>query len=497
MSSTAFVVDSIAVTDGDEPTVSLRGTLTGVAPQEIALIGARQRLAAPLQVTGDRWSASLSLLASRWGGPLLPPPSGRYRLDAESFTGAISVRATLPDPLLIPDVAAIEFAVSDTLELKLSAPLYETERGLAQQTRLEAAYRTGQPEPINAVFFESFYGQNASCNPLAIDRELTRQRPDVMRYWSVADASVAVPDGAVRLIEGSEQWWRVRASARLLVVNDWLRNRYQKRPHQTVLQTWHGTPLKRIALSRRGIRPRPALASLRERSRWDMMLSQNEHSTRTFRRAYAYFGPIWQDGYPRNDILVTGDAAAIRTRLGIADDVTVLLYAPTWRDDRPDEIDLLQTARFAETLGDKYVTLLRGHSRTLRPGTDVRAHNVIDVTSYPDISELFLVADALITDYSSVMFDYTVTGKPVLFFTPDLEDYRDRLRGFYFDLLDVAPGPVARTSDELLTLVHELDTLGDRFATPYRAWQQRFNPNDDGHASARVVARLLERGALG
>ncbi|WP_166874071.1 CDP-glycerol glycerophosphotransferase family protein [Salinibacterium sp. ZJ450] len=496
MSSTAFVVDSIAVSDGDQPTLRLAGTLTGAAPQEIELIGARQRLAAPLEVIGERWSASLPLLGSRWGGPPLPPPSGRYRLDAASFTGAITVRAVLPDPLLIPDVAALEFAVTDTLELKLTPPLYETERGPAQQSQLEAAYRAAQPEPINAVFFESFYGQNASCNPLAIDRELRRQRPDVMRYWSVADASVAVPEGAVRLIEGSEQWWRVRASARLLVVNDWLRNRYRKREHQTVLQTWHGTPLKRIALSRRGIRPRPALASLRERSRWNIMLSQNPHSTRTFRRAYAYFGPIWQDGYPRNDILVTGDAAAIRRRLGIADDVTVLLYAPTWRDDRPDEIDHLQTARFAQTLGDGYVTLIRGHARTLRPGTDVRAPNVIDVTSYPDISELFLVADALITDYSSVMFDYTVTGKPVLFFTPDLADYRDRLRGFYFDLLEVAPGPVANTSDELLTLVRELDSLGDRFAPRYRAWQQQFNPNDDGQAAARVLAKLLERGAI-
>ncbi|WP_157156663.1 CDP-glycerol glycerophosphotransferase family protein [Diaminobutyricimonas sp. LJ205] len=490
---TKLVVDTVTLDTHDSPVVRLAGTFAGAAPDQVILIGARQRLAAPTDVAGDRWSASVPLIASRWGGAPMPGAAGRYRLHGDS----VAVRASLPEPILLPDVAEVQFAITDTLELKLSAPLGVTERGPKQQARLEAEYHAARPEPMNAIFFESFYGQNVSCNPRALDRAFARLRPDLPRYWSVADASIEVPEGAIQLIEGSAEWWRVRAAARLLIVNDWLRNRYRKRAYQTVLQTWHGTPLKRIALSRRGLRVRPMLATLRERSRWSVMLSQNEHSTRIFRRAYAFFGPIWQEGYPRDDVLLTGNPASVRSRLGIDPGKTVLLYAPTWRDDRPDEVDHLDAARFAAELGDDYVVLVRGHARTLQPGADVRGNNVIDVTSYPDVSELFVVADVLITDYSSVMFDYTVTGKPVLFFTPDLEHYRDELRGFYFDLAPVAPGPIARTTDELLDLVRGRDAVAAHYAEKYRVWQQRFNPDDDGRAADRVVAKLIDRGVFG
>ena len=118
------------------------------------------------------------------------------------------------------------------------------------------------------------------------------------------------------------------------------------------------------------------------------------------------------------------------------------------------------------------------------------------MTSYPDVSELFLVADALITDYSSVMFDFSVTGKPILFFTPDLERYREVLRGFYFDLIAVAPGPVVRSADELVALVRGLDASRDDYAEKYAAWRARFNPRDDGHAAERVIARVLSEGIL-
>jgi CDP-glycerol glycerophosphotransferase len=280
----------------------------------------------------------------------------------------------------------------------------------------------------------------------------------------------------------------------VLIVNDWLRKRFRKRRGQTVMQTWHGTPLKRIALDRPGTRLRAAIASRRESSHWDLMLAQNQFSADVFRSAYAFGKPIWQEGYPRDDVLRTGDGTAIRKRLGIPDKATVVLYAPTWRDDRPGKVDHLDVASFSKELGAGFVTLIRGHSRTLRPGADVIADGVLDVTGYPDISELFLVADVLITDYSSVMFDFSVTGKPIYFFTPDLVHYRDRLRGFYFDLLAEAPGPVVTDPAELVRLVRTPDA--DQYAERYAAWQAKFNPRDDGRAGERVVARLIAEGLL-
>ena len=493
------VVDTVVVTTGQLPSIVFEGP--GEAPAEFRLQASRQVLPAELIALGNRWSARVPLLVSNWNGPLLPARSGRYSVIATASDGSrmsLQKPAELPAPQLLPGVIRVMVTSTDrTLMVALSAPLTDRERGRLQQASLESDYRAAKDEPLNAVFFESFYGQNASCNPLAIDRAIARLRPDVARYWSVADASVSVPSGAIALIEGSSEWWRIRGSARLLVVNDWLRKRLRKRRYQTVLQTWHGTMLKKLALSRVGLGLRPAIATLRERGRWDILLAQNSYSRGIFRKAYAFTGSVWEEGYPRDDVLLTGDAAATRDRLGISSGVTVLLYAPTWRDDRPDHVDHLDVARFAELLGDEYVTLIRGHSRTLLPGEDVRAPNVLDVTGYPDISELFLVADALITDYSSVMFDFTVTGKPVFFFTPDLNHYREKLRGFYFDLIPVAPGPVVTTVAELAALVRDRDNVRRQFTEKYRAWRERFNPRDDGHAADRVVQRLLAEGIIG
>lgn len=465
------------------------------------LRGARLSIDGTVEATGTGWTARFPLLVARWRGEPLPPPSGSYLLVLGAEDGNPRTAATtgvLPDAVLVDGLFLAEITRSeDSLALQLSAPLASAERGPERQAVLEQEYRLAKYAPLNAVFFESFYGQSATCNPLALDREFARARPDITRYWSVVDASVAVPEGSIALIEGSADWWRIRGSARLLVVNDWLRNRFRKRSFQTVLQTWHGTPLKKIALSRPGVGVRTALATIRERSRWSILLSQNPHSTAVFRSAYAYLGTIWNEGYPRDDALVSGGTAAIRDRLGIADDVTVVLYAPTWRDDRPEHVDHLDVAAFTDALGPGYLTLIRGHSRTLRPGRDVRASNVLDVTGYPDVTELFHVADVLITDYSSVMFDYSVTGKPIFFFAPDLDRYREQLRGFYFDLDEAAPGPVVQQANELVELVLARDTVRATYAEKYAAWQARFNPRDDGHAAERVVARLLKRKAIG
>ncbi|WP_411701227.1 CDP-glycerol glycerophosphotransferase family protein [Conyzicola sp.] len=489
-SSPATTIDSIAVEAAPVPRLVVSGTgrVAGVM-----LRGPRQDLPGTVEQAGERFTATVPLLVSRWGGPVLPAPSGSYALALDA-----AVIAPLPDPVLAAGLLRAEVvAGGSSLTVDVSAPLTDDERGPQAQAALEARYRSAKPAPINAVFFESFYGQSATCNPLAIDREFAATRPEVPRYWSVVDASVEVPQGSIAVIEGSAEWWRIRGSARLLVVNDWLRNRYRRRSFQTVLQTWHGTPLKKIALARPGVTLRAALATVRERGRWNIMLAQNQHSASVFRSAYAFLGPIWQEGYPRDDALVGGNGASIRERLGIADDVTVLLYAPTWRDDRPEHVDHLEVAAFTDALGPGYITLIRGHSRTLLPGRDVRASNVLDVTGYPDVSELFLAADALITDYSSVMFDYSVTGKPMFFFAPDLEHYREQLRGFYFDLDEAAPGPVVQNASELVDLVLDRERVGVEYADKYVAWQERFNPRDDGRSAERIVARLVARKAIG
>ena len=472
--------------DSAEPTLILGGT--GPRPQRVTLTGRRATVSARPTGRGTTWTARLPLRAARWGGPELPLPSGEYRLHIEAAGGAaVPVTASLPATLTATVRVQLD---GDVLSVRPPIDVaYDSGEG---QAALERRYATRPQGLENAVFFESFYGRNASCNPRAIDRELARVAPGVTRYWSVVDLSVQVPDGAIAVVEGSPQWWRARGAARLLVVNDWLRRRYERRAGQVVLQTWHGTPLKRLALHRPGFDPRRMLAVLRESRRWDVLLAQNPYGERVLRKAYAFLRrPVWVEGYPRNDTLVTGDGAKARAALGIGADERVILYAPTWRDDRDTMVDFLDLQKLAADTGA--VLLVRGHSRTILPGSDTHGARLIDVTAYPDIAELLVVADAVITDYSSVMFDYTATGKPIVFFTPDLADYRERLRGFYFDLAAHAPGPLVTTQDEL-TAALATEGIPPEYAQRYEQWRERFNARDDGHAAERVGARILDQG---
>ncbi len=464
----------------------------------VRLEGARARVDAPV-VTGGGLSVRLPLLLERWGASGLALPSGDYRLtlDGEVPTSRVLVDVQLPPHFAHPLFRAELHATAGGLVLRVGAPLADDERGRRNQRRLERAYRRIRHAPEDAVFLESFYGQSASDNPLGIARMLRRMRPDVTRYWSVIDGSVAVPEGDVRLIEGSREWWRVRGTARVLIVNDWLRKRYHRRPHQHVLQTWHGTMLKRLALDRAGVGIRTRIAVRRESARWDALLAQNAYSARIFRSAYAFHRGTWDEGYPRNDRLVTGaDADAIRRAVGIPQGARVVLYAPTWRDDRTEMVDYLDLTSFARELGDDHVLLVRGHSRTLRYGRDLEADGLIDVTSYPNVADLLEVADVLVTDYSSVMFDFSATGRPVVFFTPDLAHYSSDLRGFYFDLLAEAPGPVVRTREELLDAIADADAARERYRQQAARWRERFTPLDDGDAGRRVVQRMIDAGWL-
>jgi CDP-glycerol glycerophosphotransferase (TagB/SpsB family) len=362
--------------------------------------------------------------------------------------------------------------------------------------------RAGQAGDVSAdceltgrVFFESFNGRNVSCNPAAIDRELARRAPLVERTWSVVDERTPVPDGARAVVVGSSQWRSARDEAELVVLNDWIDDDWRPRRSQFVLQTWHGTPLKRIALGRRDLSLRAAAAVVKQSTRWSAMLAQSPSASRVLRRAYAVLRPMWVDGYPRNDVVVVGDDDGVRPALGVSTP-KVVLYGPTWRDGALDAPDLLDLQAFAEGLGSEWTVLARGHARTMGARTATVGDRVLDVTLYADVSPLLATADVLVTDYSSVMFDFSATRRPMVFFVPDQEEYAAQNRGFYWDLANRAPGPLVRTTQECVEAVLAAGEDRSRWQERYAAWRAEFNPLDDGEASRRVVDRLLARGVL-
>lgn len=497
-----------AFVDGDRPRLELRIRLDDgqLRPWGIRLQGARGRIEQALvrdRATGEM-RASLPLLGRRWGHDRLALPSGRYRLlllaeGAEPSGRLAPPPASAPHgaPVLAHELFRAELhSEAGGATLTVGPPLRDDERGPDAQRRQQERYERAVIPIRDAVFFESFYGRSASDNPAGIDSALVRLRPDLTRYWSVIDASVPVPEGATRVVEGSRAWWDARGGSRLLVVNDWLRKRWRRRPQQRVLQTWHGTMIKRLAIDRQKLGLRTRIAVLRERDRWDMLLAQNSYAADIFRSAYAFRKPIWLEGYPRNDILIRGDPAPIRAKLGVPVGARVVLYAPTWRDDRTEMVDYLDLESFADALPPGDLLLVRGHSRTLPFGRDLEGSRLLDVTGYPDMAELLLAADVLVTDYSSVMFDFASTERPMIFYTPDLEHYSAELRGFYFDLLAEAPGPVVETREALLDVLATIELRSTVFEGARIAWRERFAPHDDGNAGERVVRRLIDEGYL-
>lgn len=401
----------------------------------------------------------------------------------------------------------------------LAARFHTWQDGGSARRVLAEARRLALPvsalvEP-GGIFFESYYGRQVSCNPLALDREIAGQYPEVPRYWSVTHEEQRVPPGATAVFVGGREWHAARRSARILIVNDWLRYGFRRRRGQVVLQTWHGTMLKHLALGRPNVGLRTRLAIRRESRRWSLMLSQNPHSTQQFRESYAFKGEILEVGSPRDDrlaraMLGSGSTAernpievlTARAALGVPVAARVLAYAPTWRDGGISLVDDLNVNQLAADLGDDWVVVARGHTRTSSFGRYGGANGrVIDASQHPDVNDLILAADLLVTDYSSIMFDAAVAHVPLAFFVPDLASYRDRERGFTFDFEHDAPGPLLTERSAVVACAHELAERGTAASwllpNVAEAWRERFAPHDDGHAAERVIAALAERGAFG
>lgn len=362
----------------------------------------------------------------------------------------------------------------------------------------------------NAVLFEAFDGKVVGDSPLDIFNALKVARPDLEFFWSVK-SGVTAPDGATALKYGSREWLKVLASAKYLVNNSAFPWYFKKISGQVYLQTWHGTPLKRLVRDiEAGKVSAQYLSTMRKESAaWDFLISPSAYASKCFETAFGYpvrasknsagSGKLLEVGYPRNDRL---SAAAeerveirnrVRKQLGVKPQTQLVLYAPTWRDTNRNAVGTLQTVNHidaATKLPNGFQLMYRGHSMTLDAHNSKTANGAIDVTDYPDITELYLAADVLITDYSSVMFDFAVTGKPMIFLTPDIEKYVSD-RGFYFDFVAEAPGPICHRTAEVIGALENINDVARQYGKPYKAWQAKFTPLEDGKATARVIAAVF------
>ncbi|WP_159449166.1 CDP-glycerol glycerophosphotransferase family protein [Demequina sp. NBRC 110055] len=486
----------------DDRALVVRGVYAGPLPSDFGLQGTEAHPSAPATAVGEgRFECRVPLHATGWMGKDRVLPAGTYVLTVSYPHGRdrllvapAAVRTTLPAHAQNAWLSVtVGRAALGTITVTIAAPLAPDEQGTSGRAAVTAIKH---PTPVvkDALFLQSWFGKSFSDNPAPLAHAL---RDDARKIFvGVQDFSVEVPDHVTPVVVGSRAWWEAMTSSRVVVDNSWIPPQFKRRAGQKVVQTWHGTPLKKLGYDRSQHEGRPSTPQSFKwgSSKWDLLVSPNAYSTEILRRAYTYDGRIAEIGYPRNDVLVADGAlrAKVRTSLGIGPDETVVLYAPTFREDARATSAFCDVHALGRALGSRYRLLVRGHSATVRSAARHRGRHVLDVTSYPESSHMLAIADVLITDYSSVMFDFTATGRPVVFFAPDMEDYADAGRGVYFDLADRAPGPVVRDESQLAGAVREAWVGRSQTSADYDEWTARFNTYDDGGATERLAAILRE-----
>jgi CDP-glycerol glycerophosphotransferase len=358
-------------------------------------------------------------------------------------------------------------------------------------------YRARLREPLDPdlAVFAAYWYRGYACNPRAIHERARELVPGLRGVWVVKPEGVAtVPDGVEHVVAGTEAYYDLIARATYFVNNVNFPDHLVTREGQIHVMTHHGTPLKRMGMDLADAPGDRNLAGvLRRCRRWDYSVSANAFSTLVWERAYPTRYETLETGYPRNDVLATAtdaDVGRVRAALGIDPGQTAVLYAPTHREYDEDPTPPLDLAHFADGLGGDHVVLARMHyfheqHPLLRELHD--AGRIRDVAAHPAVEELCLAADVLVTDYSSIMFDYAVLDRPIVIHAPDWERYREQ-RGTYFDLMTEGPGAVARTDGELLELLRSGMSGGDEARAAFRA---RFCSLEDGAAAERVVRAVF------
>ncbi len=366
------------------------------------------------------------------------------------------------------------------------------------------------PLSKDVVIFESNVGRNYSGNVRSIYEYMIEQGlDDKYRFvWSIEDTKTLIP-GKTKIVRRTRlKYLYYMAIAKVWVSDSRMPKWLIKREGVTYIQTWHGTPLKKLALDMDVLSMGGSTDVEKYRanfkantSTWDYLISQNHFSSETFRRCFDFKKEMLEIGYPRNDVLFKmnneKDIVSLKKRLKLPLDKKIILYAPTWRDDQFYEksrykfVSDMDYQHMMDVLGDEYIMIVKFHY-LVQDNIDWSKYKgfIYEFNQHADIAELYLVADMLITDYSSVMFDYSLLKRPMFFFAYDMENYKNNLRGFYFDFLETAPGPIVETTKDLADSIKNYKK--EDWEVKYQEFHDKFNHCDDGLASKKV-SDLIEK----
>ena len=362
------------------------------------------------------------------------------------------------------------------------------------------------------ILFEAFGGRNYTCSPKAIYEKMITMKEfqDYTMVWAFVNPEKheVKPFSNLKIVKSlSKEYFEYCSKAKYWIVNSIMPEAVIKKENQIYVQTWHGTPLKKL---RYDIEVNGAslntIEEIRKRndidaSRFDYFISPSKYCTEKFTSAFNLIDLgkkdiIIEKGYPRNDFLFfksQKDINVIKTKLNIPKDKKVIFYLPTFRDNQHTSgvgytySLMIDFDRLKEKFGDKYVILFSPHY-FIANTIDLKKYDgfVYNVARYDEINELYLVADIIMTDYSSVFFDFANLKRPMIFYMYDFDDYKNNLRDFYISL-DELPGPIAKSQDELENIIKNIDEIQLQYKEKYEKFSKKFNYLDDGNASERVI----------
>lgn len=362
------------------------------------------------------------------------------------------------------------------------------------------------PMNNNMAIYQSFHGKSYSCSPKAVHEYLS----DIKGYkgiWVLDNEYTEVPDNTIIVKPNTLRYYYYMIRAKYFVNNGNFPDFYEKREKAIHLQTWHGTPLKKLGadidIKSPSYKENNSHELKRRNSRWDYLIGPNKYTSDILKRAFEFNKTMLDTGYPRNDVLYRykdiDKVNTIKEKLGIHKDKKVILYAPTWRDsdfhsgqsNQPYNLKF-DIEKFKEKFSDEYVLLLRLHYRDASRLSLGKDDIVINASFYDDIQELYLISDMLITDYSSVMFDYANLKRPMIFYCYDYKKYKNQMRGCYFNFASAAPGPLVFDDDQLFEAIDNIEDVKVLFKDKLDSFYESFCSWEDGQATKRVVNEVFK-----
>lgn len=362
---------------------------------------------------------------------------------------------------------------------------------------LIAAYRE-LPLMQNKILLSSYDGMGYRCNCKYIAERLLRSKAPVELAWLVSDNQIDdLPEKIAKVVIGSPEFYKEILTAKVYITNTVHFLYEHKKESQYFINTWHGYgPFK---LAEGDVNKDAASRERYTKSNGasDLFLTASSFYAQVYRRSFYYQGEVMECGAPRNDVFFQSNdpGEKIRKLYRIPRERGIVLYAPTYRDMTGDDFERYNPdwerilASFRERFGKEYVVIYKLHHYMQKLVSEKGLYNgAIEATFYPDIQELLAAADIVITDYSSLMWDFSLQRRPVFLYQNDEEEYTND-RGFYAPVSEW-PYPKAHSQDELVERILHFDE--EKYIEELDAFLKKYGSCDDGHASERVAKRILD-----